>query len=61
LLNPKLAEAHVALAIIYLRRGDRASALEQYRLLKLIDYDMSQQLFKTIYKDRILDARQLKH
>jgi tetratricopeptide (TPR) repeat protein len=56
LLKPDFAEAHSNLAIIYIRRGERALALQQYTLLKAIDYDLAQKLFAIIYKDKILNV-----
>jgi tetratricopeptide (TPR) repeat protein len=57
-LKPDFAEAHHNLAVLYLQRGDRSSALEQYHLLQSIDYAMSQKLFQIIFHDKILNVRE---
>jgi len=36
--------------------GERGLALEQYSLLKSLNYELAQKLFAAIYKDKILDA-----
>jgi len=56
-LKPDFAEAHHNLALLYYQRGERALALEQYHLLKSIDYEMSQKLFEIIFQDKILKIR----
>jgi hypothetical protein len=43
--------------MLYLQRGQRSLALEQYQLLKTIDYDMSQKLFPIIFQDKIINVR----
>jgi hypothetical protein len=45
------------LAVLYLQRGQRSLALEQYHLLQSIDYEMSQKLFGIIFRDKILNVR----
>jgi Flp pilus assembly protein TadD len=55
-LKPDFAEAYNNLAILYLQRGERALALEQYALLKVLNYEMAEKLFALIYRDKILDA-----
>ena len=56
LLKPDFAEAHHNLAILYLEQGERALALEQYSLLKSIDYELAQKLFAIIYRDKIVNV-----
>jgi tetratricopeptide (TPR) repeat protein len=56
-LKPEYAEAHHNLAVLYLQRGQRSLALEQYHLLQSIDYEMSQKLFGIIFRDKILNVR----
>jgi len=45
------------LAILCLQLGERGLALEQYGLLKSINYEMAEKVFALIYKDKVLDAR----
>jgi len=45
------------LAILCLQPGERGLALEQYGLLKSINYEMAEKVFALIYKDKVLDAR----
>ena len=55
-LKPDLAVAYRNLAIIYLERGERGLALEQYQALKLVNYEKAKELFAVIYQDKILDV-----
>ena len=50
LINPGFAQAHHALALCYLGKGDRASALEEYRILRGLDSDLADQLILLINK-----------
>ena len=50
LINPRFAQAHHALALCYLRNGDRASALEEYKILRDLDSDLADQLILLINK-----------
>jgi Flp pilus assembly protein TadD len=49
-LKPALARAHLNLGMIYLKMGDRASALEEYKTLKDLDKDQANKLFNLIYE-----------
>ena len=50
LINPHFAQARHALALCYLRKGDRASALEEYKILRGLDPDLADQLILLINK-----------
>ena len=50
LINPRLAQARHALALCYLRNGDRSSALEEYEILRGLDPDLAAQLILLINK-----------
>jgi tetratricopeptide (TPR) repeat protein len=56
-LKPDLADAYRNLAIIHLQRGERGLALEQYKALKLVNYERAKELFDVIYQDKILDVK----
>jgi Tfp pilus assembly protein PilF len=49
-INPSFAEAHYGLGLAYLLLEDKGSALEQYKILKKLDTDLANQLFKLIYE-----------
>jgi len=48
LINPQFAQARHALALCYLRNGDPASALEEYKILRGLDPDLADQLILLI-------------
>ena len=48
-INPDFAPAHYAIGQTYLNRGDKAAALDQYKILKKLDIDFANQLFEEIY------------
>ena len=48
LINPRFAQARHALALCHLKNGDRASALEEYEILKDLDPDLADQLILLI-------------
>ena len=48
LINPRFAQARHALALCNLRNGDRASALEEYEILRGLDPDLADQLILLI-------------
>lgn len=50
LINPRFAQARHALALCHLRNGDRASALEEYEILRGLDPDLADQLILLINK-----------
>lgn len=50
LINPRYAQARHALALCHLRNGDRASALEEYEILRGLDPDLADQLILLINK-----------
>lgn len=45
-----LAQAHLGLGTAYLASGDRASALQEYVILKSLDQGLSNELYREIYK-----------
>lgn len=47
-LRPKYAAAHYNLAIVYLKKSDRAAAMEQYEELQKIDLTAAKNLLKLI-------------
>jgi tetratricopeptide (TPR) repeat protein len=48
-VDPDFAPAHYNMGIIYLNNGDKAAALEEYKILKVLDRNMAETLFKRIY------------
>lgn len=48
--DPDFAGAHHALGLAYLARGDRPSALDEYRILKDLDPVLAEDLFRSIYE-----------
>jgi tetratricopeptide (TPR) repeat protein len=50
LIDPRFAQAHHALALCYLGSGDRASALEEYEILRELEPDLAEQLIQLINK-----------
>jgi len=51
-IKPDYAEAHYNLGMAYLSLGDRASAIEEHKILKTLDKDLANKLFNSIYKYR---------
>ncbi len=48
-INPDFAPAHFAMGQAYLQQGDKAAALDQYKILKNLDDQLAEKLFKKIY------------
>jgi tetratricopeptide (TPR) repeat protein len=48
-VNPDFAPAHYAIGQMYLNQGDKAAALDQYKILKKLNIDFANQLFEEIY------------
>lgn len=48
-VDPDFAPAHYNMGIIYLNTGDKAAALEEYKILKVLDQNMAEILFERIY------------
>ena len=48
-VDPDFAPAHYNMGIIYLNTGDKAAALEEYKILKELNPEMAEMLFKQIY------------
>jgi hypothetical protein len=48
-VDPDFAPAHRALGTAMLGKGDKAGALEEYKILKKLDADMALDLFNRIY------------
>jgi len=49
-IKPDFVLAHHNLGIVYFVTGDRESALEEYKILKTLDAEKANELFKLIYK-----------
>ncbi|MGA2680108.1 MAG: tetratricopeptide repeat protein [Sedimentisphaerales bacterium] len=49
-IRPDYAEAHSNLGITYLVAGDKSLALEEYKILKTLDAEKANELFKLIHK-----------
>jgi tetratricopeptide (TPR) repeat protein len=49
-IKPDYAEAHYHLGVAYLVTGDRGLALEEYKILKTLDAEKANELFKLINK-----------
>jgi tetratricopeptide (TPR) repeat protein len=49
-IKPDLAQAHYNLGVTYLVTGDNGLALEEYKILKTLDAEQANELFKLIYK-----------
>jgi Flp pilus assembly protein TadD len=49
-IKPDFAMAHYNLGVAYLVTGDKDSALEEYKILKTLDAERANELFKLIYK-----------
>jgi tetratricopeptide (TPR) repeat protein len=49
-LNPRHADAHYMLGLAYIVVEDKASALDEYAILKRLDNAQAQELFKRIYQ-----------
>jgi tetratricopeptide (TPR) repeat protein len=47
--DPGFAPAHFAMGSAMLKRGDRSGALQQFDILKKLDADMADNLFRRIY------------
>lgn len=48
-LDPEDALAHYGIGMIYVMKGDRTSALQEYQVLRDLDPDLANELFSTIY------------
>jgi Tfp pilus assembly protein PilF len=49
-IKPDYADAHLGLGLTYLALGDKGSALDEYKILKILDHDLANTLFNQIYK-----------
>jgi len=49
-IEPADAEAHYALGLAYILAGNKRMALEQYRILKELDAEKANELFKFVYE-----------
>ena len=49
-IKPDYAKAHYNLGMAYIAKGDNASALEEYKILKALNAGMAEKLFRLIYK-----------
>jgi tetratricopeptide (TPR) repeat protein len=48
-IDPDFASAHYNLGVALLRTGDKAAALDEYKILKALDKPSADQLFNQIY------------
>ncbi len=53
-IDPKFDTARVNLALSYLADGNKADALKQYFLIKNSNEDYARQLYKIIYRDKVI-------
>lgn len=53
-IDPEMDEARYNLALAQLAKSNRAGALSQYRLLEESNSDLAGNLYKLLYKDRVL-------
>ena len=49
-VNPDFAPAHFAMGQAFLRQGDKAAALDEYKILKKLDSELADNLFEKIYR-----------
>jgi tetratricopeptide (TPR) repeat protein len=49
-VNPDFAPAHLAMGQAFLRQGDKAAALDEYKILKKLDDELAEMLFEKIYR-----------
>jgi len=49
-IKPDYAMTHFLLGLCYMRVGDTSSSLEEYKILKILDKDLANQLFNFIYQ-----------
>lgn len=56
-LNPESVEARFNLAIACLTIDQRDCAIEQYNRLKIEEPEVSQSLFRILFRNRVIDAR----
>jgi tetratricopeptide (TPR) repeat protein len=52
-VDPQMVGPHYGIALLFLRQGNRELALQEYAILKNLDEDMAQRLFKIIYPHSI--------
>ena len=55
-LAPDYAEAHGDLCAVYLLLGERGAALEEYRRVQALNAGLADDLYRMIYKDKLLAA-----
>ena len=48
-IDPDFAPAHYSMGYAYLQQGDKAAALDEYKILKTLDDDLAHKLFNRIY------------
>lgn len=49
--DPDFAPAHLSLGMALIRQGDRAAALQEYKILRTLDADLARTLFDRIYPE----------
>ncbi|HKY27119.1 MAG TPA: tetratricopeptide repeat protein, partial [Pyrinomonadaceae bacterium] len=57
-LRPDYTDAHMNLGVVYLLLNKRAEAIEQYRKLQDLNASVAKELYKAIYKGKILTVSQ---
>ena len=48
-INPDFAPAHYAIGQAFLQQGDKAAALDEYKILRKLDDEIAEKLFEKIY------------
>ena len=48
-IDPNFAPAHYGIGYAFLQKGDKAAALDQYKILKDLDENLANELFDQIY------------
>jgi len=49
-VDPDFVPAHYAIGQVYLNKGDKTSALDEYKILKKLDETAADKLFDEIYR-----------
>ena len=56
-VDPQMGPAHLNIALIFLKQGNRKLALQQYAILKSLDEEAAERLFKKIYPESLEKIR----
>ena len=60
-LDPDEHGLRFNLAIAYLSNGNKEGALSQYRLLKEADPKLADQLYRILFRDKVVSVDELRH